>query len=121
MLAHPRRDTRMCQQHGGYMFQADRVKNDLIIRIDYRLLTIGGGLFFFSLVLSIWVLWVIAFKVEMSRVKKDIYTAVSTSMSDVILRTFNENYQCLLKLDQCMAENNQVKAINKDIAKQLKN
>lgn len=103
------------------MFQADRVKNDLIIRIDYRLLTIGGGLFFFTLILSIWILWVVAFKTEMSRVKKDIYTAVSTSMSDVILKTFNENYQCLLKLDQCMTENSQVTAINKDIVKKIKN
>lgn len=103
------------------MFQAARVKNDLVIRIDYRLLTIGGGLFFFSLILSIWLLWVIAFKTEMARVKKDIYTAVSISMSDVILKTFNENYQCLLKLDQCMAENNQVTAINRDLAKQRKN
>lgn len=99
------------------MFQFDRVKDDLILRVNYKAFLIGAFTLLVSLIGVIWVFWVMSIKIEMRRIRHEVYAAVSSSLGDVIGNTVKENYSNLLRLEQCMAESIQLKEVNKDLVK----
>lgn len=99
------------------MFHCARVRDDLHITVNFKkALGAAAGTVVF-LVFSVWIFWAVAFKGELSRMKKEIYLAVSQSMGEVIRDAFNQNHSSLLKLESCQSELKQASAINKDLSK----
>ena len=101
------------------MFYAARVKNDLIIKIDYRYFLGGVGCLLFGLLISIWVFWFVALKNELRFVKQDVYTGVSKSTGKILSDSFATNYISLLQYENCQAKLKQCQAINTDLGKMV--
>lgn len=101
------------------MFSCARVKDDLVLHINYKW-TIGLlSSLFIGLVLMMWLIWYVGVKVEIIRFRKDLYSAVSVSLKDVIDDSFRKNHMSLLQLENCMARLTSCDATSKDMAKML--
>ena len=103
------------------MFQMDRIKNDLIIRIDFRIFVMGVCTFLVVSVCTFWMLWVVAIKTEISRIRNDVYLVTSKSLGQVLEDNFNKNHAVLLQYESCQAELKQAQSINKDLSNIIQN
>ena len=98
------------------MFTCSRVKNDIIIQANFKktlFLVVGS---FLGLVVTMWLFWVLALHVEITRIKKEIYVAVSKSMGNVMVQNFDQTHANLLRLEACQAQLSHEMSINKDLS-----
>jgi len=98
------------------MFTCSRIKNDLIIQINFKKLLwllVGCAM---GLIFTVWFMWAVVFKYEIIRIKNDIYTAVSNSMGEVMVQNFNKTHTNLLRLEACQAQLLHEISVNKDLS-----
>lgn len=103
------------------MFQMDRIKNDLIIRIDFRIFVMGVCTFLATYIGIFWMMWVVAIRTEINRIRNDVYVVTSQSLGQVLENNFNKNHAVLLQYESCQAELKQAQSINKDLSHIIQN
>lgn len=99
------------------MFQCDRVKDDLVIRVGYKPFMAFSVSVIVGLICFSWAFWFFSIKVEMARVRKGIYSSVSQSLGDVIKSSFTMGNEAIIRLRDCQSEMISIKAVNTDLAK----
>lgn len=68
-----------------------------------------------------WMMWVVAIRTEINRIRNDVYVVTSQSLGQVLENNFNKNHAVLLQYESCQAELKQAQSINKDLSHIIQN
>jgi len=101
------------------MFYAARVKDDIFIRINYKVALSAVVGLSFSLLFSVWAFWFFALRGELSLIKRDIYSTATKSVGSVVTDSFAASHISLLQYENCKAELMHCEAITKDLSKMV--
>lgn len=101
------------------MFSCARVKDNLIIQINFKRAVIGLAGSLAGIALLLWIGWIIIVKIEAERLRKEIYQSISGAVATSIQDAFARNHSTLLKLEACQSQLVQSHAISQDLAKMM--
>ena len=101
------------------MFSCARVKDNIIIQVNFKRAMIGLASAIFSVLFLLWFGWIIIVKVEAVRLRQEIHQNVSGAIESAMQGSFNQNHSTLLKLEACQAQLMQSRAISSDLAKSM--
>lgn len=101
------------------MFSCARVKNNIIIQINYKKTLMAVFLLLFLSITLLWIGWVVLVKIEAKRLRTEIYGSVAGAMTQAIQASFDRNHITLLKLEECEASLNHSNSVSKDLAKMI--
>lgn len=98
------------------MFTCSRVRDDIVISVNYKALLKAGALGVLLLILAPLLYIVVILKLEILGMKHEVYSAISQTMGDVISTSFAKNHATLLKVEGCQSELISCQAMLKDVA-----
>lgn len=101
------------------MFSCARVRDDLIIQINFKRFLIACASSLFVITMFLWIAWVIVVKIEAARLRSEIYQSVSGALSAAIQQSFDKNHSSLLKLEDCQTRLKHSQAASSDLAKMV--
>lgn len=101
------------------MFSCARVKDNLIIQVNFKRALLGLASALFATLFLLWLGWIIIVKVEAARLRQEIHQNVSGAIESAMQGSFNQNHSTLLKLEACQAQLMQSRAISSDLAKSM--
>lgn len=101
------------------MFSCARVRDNLIIQVNFKKALIGIATSIATLALLIWLGWVITVKIEAKRLRNEIYQSMSGTVAGAIQQAFDKNHSTLLKLESCQSQLHHASAVSSDLAKMV--
>lgn len=107
------------EQKEAFMFSCARVRDNLIIQINFKKAVIGVSVTVFVLVLMLWLGWIIVVKVEAKRLREEISQSMSVVVLSAIQQSFDKTHGTLLRLENCQAKLSQAGAVSSDLAKMV--
>jgi len=107
------------EQKEAFMFSCARVRDNLIIQINFKKAVIGVSVTVFVLVLMLWLGWVVVVKIEAKRLREEISQSMSVVILSAIQQSFDKNHSTLLRLENCQAKLSHAGAVSSDLAKMV--
>jgi len=101
------------------MFSCARVRDNLIIQVNFRKAVLYVSAAIGALALLLWLAWVVVVKIEARRLREEIYQSMSGAIAAAIQQSFDKNHASLLKLEECQARLKHTNAISSDLAKMV--
>lgn len=101
------------------MFSCARVRDNLIIQVNFRKALIGLVSAVLLVSLMLWLGWIIVVKIEAKRLREEIQQSMSGAITAAIQQSFDKNHANLLNLEACQARLKQTDAISSDLAKMV--
>jgi len=101
------------------MFSCARVRDNLIIQVNFRRFLLGVISAISALSLMLWVSWIVVVKIEAARLRQEINQSMTGAITTAIQQSFDKNHGTLLKLENCQAQFNHASAVSSDLAKMV--
>jgi len=101
------------------MFSCARVRENLIIQVNFKRALICVFSTLFILAFLLWIAWIVVVKIEARRLREEIYQNMSGAVATAVQQSFDKNHASLLKLEDCQARLKHTDAVSSDLAKMV--